>query len=170
VTLELVDIPLVATGQNETFQVSLTNELATSRNVNYTGAPTLPYGLDPASPEALDYVLPLQPACGYPSSPSFEPAFVVVYNESGSPLLLSDAAPSALACVSNAKNYYEFSAFQTLSENISVGGYWTSPNPSDPWTNATYHQFSPGVYTVVAFDPWEGMIELNFTVAVIEPT
>ena len=165
ITLGLAGTQIVAFGQNNSVHVSLTNDQAALRNVNYTGLPALPHGFNPASSEAFDYVLPLQPSCGYPSTAGFEPAFIVVYNASGSPLQMSDSPLSVVNCISSAKNYHTFNASQTLSEAISVRGYWASPNPSEPWINATYHQFSSGNYTIIAFDLWGQLAELNFSVS-----
>jgi hypothetical protein len=157
--------PYVSAGLNETFYVSLTNDLTTPSNVSYIGFPALPHGLNFTLAQSLVYVLPLLPACGFPSSTSYEPAFIVVYNPSGSPVQLNDSPPSELPCISGpGQLYHPFNASQTISQAISIGGYWTSTDASEPWVNATYHQSSPGNYTVVAFDPWGQTAELNFTV------
>lgn len=164
VTIGLSANPGTVTGMNETITVSLANDEPTSRDVNYTGFPPLQHGLNSSSPAWYDDVLPLQPPCGYPSVSSFEPAFVVVYNATGFPLQLSDSQMPELACVSSGAPYYPFTASQMINESISIGGYWTSHDAEEPWVNATYSQFSPGNYAIVAFDPWGQATELNFTV------
>lgn len=153
-------------GTNETIILSLTNDEAAARNVNYTTFPTLPHALDPTSIQAFDDVLPALPPCGFPSV-DYVPAFVAIYNSSGVPLQLSDTPPSIVACpyYMPSNQYHSFNASQTINETLSIGGHWTSHDISEPWINATYSQFIPGDYTIIAFDPWGQMTELNFTVA-----
>lgn len=166
ITLALATNLGVSMGQNVTVSVSLTNDLAIPENINYTGPPILPHGPDLTSTSAVDYMLPIPPSCGYPSVPTYEPAFIVLYNGSGSPMHLSNSPPSILDCISSLGQFsHPFEASQTISETLSIGGYWTSPNGNEPWVNATYSQFSPSHYTVVAFDPWGQFTELNFTVS-----
>jgi hypothetical protein len=164
VTLGLAVGPIIPVGQNETIRVSLTNDLASPENVTYTGIPTLHDFPGLTSIAAVDFVLPESETCGFPSSPGYLPAFIVVYDSSGAPLQLGDSIPILLTCLSSNPSFHPFNASQTISETISIGGYWTSPNPSEPWVNATYHQFPPGSYTIAAFDPWDQIAEQNFTV------
>jgi hypothetical protein len=165
ITLGLETDPYITIGQNETLSVSLTNDLTIPRDVNYTGLPALPRGPNLSSAAAYDYVLPLQPACGYPSESSYEPAFFAVYNGSGAPVQLNDSPIPIVSCLSSpGQSYHPFDASQTITEDLSIGGQWMSTDASQPWVNGTYSQFGPGNYTVVAFDPWQQLVERNFTV------
>jgi hypothetical protein len=164
ITLGLSANPGIVTGTNESITVSLANDEPESRDVNYTSFPPLQHGLDSSSAAWYDDVLPLQPPCGYPSNSSFEPAFIVVYNATGFPMQLSGSPMPILNCISSGGQYHPFTASQTINESISIGGYWTSPNAEEPWVNASYSQFSPGNYAIVAFDTWGQATELNFTV------
>ncbi len=49
---------------------------------------------------------------------------------------------------------------QNMSSTTSVSGYWT-PNPLQ---GATFRNFLPGIYTVVAGDEWETLAVLHFVV------
>jgi hypothetical protein len=164
ITLGLSANAGIVTGTNESITVSLANDAPASRDVNYTSFPPL-HGLDSSSAAWYDYVLPLQPPCGYPSISSFEPAFIAVYNNAGSPMQLSGSPMPMLPCISSGGGqYHPFTASQAINESVSIGGYWTSQDAEEPWVNATYSQFSPGNYAIVAFDPWGQATELNFTV------
>jgi hypothetical protein len=55
-------------------------------------------------------------------------------------------------------------AYQTVTGSFSIGGYWSIPNINQSLVNYSYHPFGPGQYTVVAFDAWGQLAELNFTV------
>ena len=166
ITLGLEANSSTTAGVNETVYLSLTNDLPMARNVNYTGPPTLPNGLDLSSAAAYDYVLPLQPACAYPSTSSYEPAFIAVYNGSGAPVQLNDSPVPIVSCITSlSQTYHPFNASQTITETISIAGYYTSTDASEPWVNATHSPLSPGNYTLVAFDPWGQLTELGFTVA-----
>jgi plastocyanin len=168
ITLALGTPKEVLVGQDMSVLVSLTNDLPVQRDVNYTQFPALPHGPplgDLSQSSSLDFVLPLISACGFPSTPAYEPAFIYIYNASGHTLQLNDQTPSLVTCISSGgQAYHPFNASQVLLESISVEGYWTSANPTEPWINATYNQFSPGTYTVVAFDPWGQLTEQNFSV------
>ena len=48
----------------------------------------------------------------------------------------------------------------SVSVKYAVPGYWTGSG-----TNASFHDFSPGVYTVLADDEWGNVLLLHFTVA-----
>ena len=90
-------------------------------------------------------------------------------NESGGPQVLTDAPPnlfisSCPAATSGSCDCYWFAPFETKAESISVGGVWQSPVTNEPWVNATYARFTPGNYTVIAFDWWGQTAEQNFTV------
>lgn len=163
ITLGLETNPVHFTGQNGTFSVYLSNDNASSRNITYTGAPSLPHGLDLTSAVDYDYVLPSQTSCGT-SAPTYDPVFMMVYNGTGSPLQLSDSPPNETACVSTSNNYYHFDSLETINATTTLGGYWTSTDSSEPWINAVYHGFAPGNYTVIAFDPWQQIVELNFSI------
>jgi len=167
ITLGLSAPSSVPTGANETITISLTNLLPVPRQTRYTGFPTLPDGL---TPYQTWYVLPLNGGCTYgPTGP--EPAFIVIYNESEVPVQLNVASPSLVTCAVSAttaggiSNYYQFAPFQSISESVSIGGYWTSNDTGEPWINATYFHFTPGTYTIVAFDLWRQTAVLNFTVS-----
>jgi hypothetical protein len=162
VTLGVAAYPTLSMGQNETVYVSLSNDFATPNDVNYTGLPVLPHGFVPRFGIAGDYTLPISDGCLWPSS-AYEPAFIAIYNESGAPVQLNGSPPSISYCPA-LPNYHSFNASQTITETLSIGGSWTSSNSSEPWINAAYSQFSPGNYTVVAFDPWGQLAELNFQV------
>jgi hypothetical protein len=155
----------VSFGRNETVIVSLTNELPYANNATYTGFPTL-QNMPSFSSAGDNYVLPVPPSsCG--SAPSgYIPYFVAIYNQSGMPLQLNDVAPSLTSCIAGlgTNNGHVFGASQVVNEAISLGGYLHSSDASEPWINATYHQFSPGTYTVVAFDPWNQLAIMTFTV------
>ena len=166
ITLGLSASTLVPTGANETITISLTNLLPVPRQTRYTGFPNLPDGIYPYQ---TWYVLPLNGGCTYgPTGP--EPAFIVIYNESGAPMQLNVASPSLVACAESAMtangnaNYYQFAPFQSISESVSIGGHWTSSDAGEPWINATYTRFAPGTYTIVAFDLWMQTASMNFTV------
>jgi plastocyanin len=164
VTLGLTVIPIVVSGQNETVGVLLTNDFTKPSTVNYTGLPSLPHGPVLSSVAADVDVFPVPPICGYPTTPGYVPAYIVVYNASGVPLQLTDSAAAANSCVHSGGNSLAFNASQTITEELNLGGAWTSTDPSQPWINATYGQFAPGNYTAVAFDPWRQLAEVNFSV------
>ena len=151
-------------GENETIIISLTNELPRPNNATFTGPPTLPHGPTFSEVSWQNFVLPVPPSCG--NTPyGYIPYYVVIYNQSGIPMQLNDAAPAILNCISSIKsNQHLFSPSQVVTESISVGGFWKSPNANEPWLNAAHSRFSPGTYTVVAFDPWNQLTEVNFTV------
>ena len=159
-TLGISDTPAIAAGSNQTVDLTLSNGL-NARSINYTGFPTLP-GLNPSDPRELDYLLPVLSGCGFPSGNP--PVFMGLLNASGDPVQLSDVPPNLSSCLSGPGGSYPFDPSQSISERFSVGGYWTSPSPGEPWVNATYHQLPPGNFTVVAFDPWQQLAELSFTV------
>lgn len=168
-TLGVEANPSVGTGQNETVNLSLTNDFNEARNVSYSSVPNLPHGPDLSSVQAIDDILPALPSCGFPST-GYAPAFIVIYNGSDYPIQLSDSPPSLVSCLNVPSNHYHsFNSSQTISQSLSVGGYWTSSDVSQPWINATYHQFSPGNYTAVAFDPWGQMTQLSFTITGSSP-
>jgi hypothetical protein len=161
-TLGISDRPTIAAGSNQTIHLLLSNEL-NARSINFTSFPTLP-GLNPSDQNELDYLLPAQSECSFPP-PGYAPMFMALLNASGDPMQLSDAPPNTLACLSSPSTSYSFGPSQTVSEQFSVGGYWTSVDHSQPWINATYSEFSPGSYTIVAFDAWGQLAELDFTVS-----
>jgi hypothetical protein len=151
-------------GTNETFTVSLTNELSSSNNATYTGPPVLQHGPTLSGTSWNNYVLPVPPSCG--STPNdYIPYYVVIYNQSGAPLELNDVPPSILDCISSTSgNYHVFSPSQVVTESVSVGGFWRSSNTNEPWVNATYIGFGSGTYTVVAFDAWGQQTTMYFEV------
>jgi len=163
----------IPTGSNLTIRLSLINGLPLPNPGIITNLrfPDLPGDLTFGSLTWGEYVLPIFPAgCGgFPSG--YFPAFVAIYNQSGSPQLLNDLPPwyweascPAATGGTSQYNYNWFAPFQTKSVSISVGGFWHSPNTTEPWANATYGKFAPGNYTITAFDAWGQMAELNFTV------
>jgi hypothetical protein len=160
ITLGLAMPHEILVGQNATVFLSLTNDLTATRNVSYTGFPALPDGLELGTPATLDDILPVDNYCGLPSVP----AFIAVYNESGALMQLNDASPGITSLPCSYPNYQSFNASQTVTETLSISGYYTSTDASGPWVNATYSVFTPGNYTIIAFDPWEQLTELNFTV------
>jgi hypothetical protein len=88
----------------------------------------------------------------------------VIYNGSGVPMQLTDSDIATLNCPHLTGTFRSFNASQTLTETLSIGAFWTGADASQPWENATYSPFSPGNYTIVAFDPWGQLAEFNFTV------
>jgi YVTN family beta-propeller protein len=168
ITLGLAAVPTVFVGRNESVFVSLTNDLPVPRDVNYTGLPTLPNGPDLSTAQGSDYVLPMLPQCGYPSLGGYVPVFMAIYNGSGAPVQLNDSPPniSALCVYLPSEFYFSFNASETDTKTMTIGGFYTNTDASEPWLNATYSAFTPGNYTIVAFDPWEQLTELNFTVLV----
>ena len=109
-------------------------------------------------------MFPPPPICGYPSLGNYVPAYIVIYNGAGVPVQLTDSAIATLSCLHETGDSLSFNAFQTITEDLSIGGVWTSTDVDQPWINATYSQFSPGNYFVVAFDAWGQLAELNFSV------
>ena len=170
VTLGIATNRSVSLGQNETVVVSLTNDLTTPSTHIYTGLPILPHGLNlMSSYVALGDAYPVAPSC--PPPPGYLAVGIAIYNSSGAYLQLNDAPPNALACVTRTTasggpdTSYSFNSSQSVTKVLSIGGHWTSKDASEPWINATYSQFSPGNYTVVAFDGWQQFVELSFTVS-----
>ena len=149
----------VPTGTNETFYVSMRNDLPVNNTLSRLGSVSLPH-INESSPGAIDDVLPAV-FC----RPSV-PAWIIIYNQSGLPVQLSAAQPIITLCSETANNgpTFEFAPSQTLTQTLSVGGYLHSPDAAAPWENATFSQFSPGQYTVLAYDQWSPTVSLNFTV------
>ncbi len=163
-TLTISADPVVVAGGNQTVSAALTNDAAQARVVNYTGYETLRNGFNPATPEAIDYVLPAVTGCSAP--PGYASVFVALLDGSGNVIQLNDVSPVLVSCVSgSAENSYSFKPSQVVSLNFSFGGYWSSPNAGQPWIDAAYHGLAPGSYTVVVFDGWNQIAELNFVVA-----
>jgi hypothetical protein len=152
-------------GQNETISVSLTNDFTKPSTVNYTGLPTLPNGPALSSVAATVDLFPPPPVCGYPTLGSYVPAYIVVYDGAGVPVQLTDSAIATISCLHAAGYSLSFNASKTITEVLSIGGVWTTTDVNQPWINATYSDFSPGNYTVIAFDPWGQLAELNFSVS-----
>jgi hypothetical protein len=157
--------PVIAAGGNQTVELLLTNDLSEPKSVNYTSLPGLPGGLDLSNPNAVDYFLPVLD-CGITSGEP--PLLMALIDASGDPMQLTDLPPSALACVSGPPKF-SFGPLQTVSDTLSVGGYWTSPDTDQPWINATYHPLPAGVYTIVAFDPWDQLTQFSFSVSLATP-
>jgi hypothetical protein len=161
VTLGLATSPAFPTGHNLTFSVSLTNDLAKSDDVYESGC---------AECLVSDYTLPVIWPCGgvFNIGPPSLPVVLMIDNGSGTPLQLSDTNlqtfPDCIAVPG--QGYYILGPSQTLTETLSVSGYWTSPDANEPWINSTHSQFSPGNYTVIAFDEWGQLAPtLNFVVS-----
>lgn len=144
VTIYLSANPGIITGTNESFTVSLTNDELSSRNISYTGFPQLQDGLNSSSLAWYDDVLPLQPACGLPSTSSFEPAFIVVYttNSTGSVLITP-----------NIGSYYQLSiAYQSATYSVRA--------PIEPMTT-TYVTLSIPSGNVTITEVFEGGCQTN---------
>ena len=168
--LEISANHTVDIGSNLTIQLSLTNALPWPNPGRITGLnfPTLPGGLAFGPFSFFEHVLPVLPgSCsGFPSG--YIPAFVAIYNQSGSPQLLNDAPPSITSCPaatsSGLCDCIWFVPFQTKTESISIGGFWHSSNSNEPWFNATYGKFTDGMYSIIAFDVWGQTAKQSFTV------
>jgi hypothetical protein len=155
VTLQLSTDPAAAVGTNLTVFLSVTNDISAPNRVNFTGYPTLPDGLGLLNDSSTtDFLLPMTSGCGY--------YYLALLNASGEPMQLNDNSPLT-TCDSVSGLSAGFNPSQTFSDNVSFGGYWTSPNPSKPWANATYSRLTAGNYTLVAFDPWGQLAELSLT-------
>jgi hypothetical protein len=163
-TLSVGIRPNVLVGRNETVSVSLTNNLPDPTAFVYTGLPILPNGPLLSSVAATVDVYPPPPVCGYPSVGIYVPAYIVVYNGAGVPVQLTDSAIATVSCLHGTGNSLTLNASQTTTEVLSIGGVWTSTDANQPWINATYSHFSPGNYTVVAFDAWGQLAKLTFSV------
>ncbi|MDG6928459.1 MAG: hypothetical protein JRN39_00140 [Nitrososphaerota archaeon] len=150
----------VILGNNETITVFVQNDLPSYNTANFTGFPALPYGVDPNGALPSAYLLPEPAACGFTFGAL---AYFVVYNASHSPVQLDDYRRPPVMCPYVILDSFRFAPSQRVGWTFALGGYYTSPN--EPWLNATYHQFGPGEYTVVAFDLWGDVAALNFTVA-----
>ena len=151
-------------GKNETFYLSVHNDLASNNSLVQENAilpPHISFNISNSLSSLRDAtdILPLN-QCG-------QTAWIAVYNESGLPVQLNDATPTVLICgeLNSGPPPIQFTPYQTLTQDITVGGYWHSSNATAPWEDATFAQFGPGQYTVVAFDQWTQPIMLNFTVA-----
>ncbi len=167
ITLGVETNPVHPGGMNGSVSASISTDFAVATNLTYTGFPSLPHGLDPASPTAGDYLSSPDASCDASPPAGNKTAFFVIYNSSGSPLQLNDNAPNLTACgISGPQHdYYSFDyGLEILNATTVVGGYWTSADAAEPWVNATYQQFPAGSYTIVAFDAWNQTAELNFTV------
>lgn len=148
----------ITVGHNETFDISIRNDRASNNTVGFNGFPSLPRVNQSNPAFAVDELPPV--SCG-----QRVPAWIMVYNESGLPIPLNDVAPFTGICGETSIGIpYQFSPSQTLTETLSVGGYWRSSNISEPWKDATQSQFAPGQYTVLAFNGWNQPLMLNFTV------
>ena len=159
VTLFLgIENPSIPGGNNETFSLSVRNDLGSNNTLTQEN-PILPAHISPLVLNSPDYILPLSPECG-------QFAWIVVYNESGLPVQLNDAIPHVYVCgeLSSGLPPIQFATYQTISQSISLGGYWHSSNATAPWEDATYGRFAAGQYTVIMFDRWTQPIMLNFTV------
>ena len=152
ITLSVGIRPDVLVGRNETVSVSLTNNLPDPTAFVYTGLPILPKGPLLSSVAATVDMYPPPPVCGYPSVGNYVPAYIVVYNGAGVPVQLTDSAIATVSCLHGTGDSLTLNASQTATEVLSIGGVWTSTDANQPWINATYSHFSPGNYTVVAFD------------------
>ena len=64
---------------------------------------------------------------------------------------------------STVKMYYNGTEFQgttSFNTSMNISGYWTGSNGS----NAVFHTFSPGIYTVFGADGWGQVSVLHFVV------
>ena len=71
-----------------------------------------------------------------------------------------------LLCVSIGTPTYSFAASQALSTTLNIGGYWSVPHQGDTPIQGIsgFQHFSPGHYTMVAFDAFGDSVILPFTV------
>ena len=132
ITLGLSASPAVTEGSNQTVQVLLKNDLPTSNQAKYTGLPALPHGLGPLNDTFENYILPEVLDCGTSAPPDSGLASIAVYDASGFPLQLNVMEPCLLAQASAVSPPFQFNASQTISVHISLGGYWTSTDRSEP--------------------------------------
>ena len=166
VTVSLgIEDTAISAGSNETFQLSVHNDLDSNSSLAQESAvlpPHISINISNSISSLRDGtdILPLYPQCG-------QTAWIAVYNEFGLPVQLNDATPTVVICgqTSTGLPPIQFTPYQTLTQDISIGGYWHSSNATAPWEDATFAQFGPGQYTVIAFDQWTLPIMLNFTVA-----
>ncbi len=165
-TLGLSANSIISVGSNQTVNISLINPIAQLRTVNYTDYPNLPSGFPSLNQgfARADYILPAFSSCFLPSD--YAPEFVLLLNSSGYAMQVNDINGTNTVCSTSnpSSQSYQFGASQIITETFSIGGYWTSPDTSEPWINATYHQLTPGNYTVVAFNPWDELLKFNFAV------
>jgi hypothetical protein len=162
ITLSVASDPDIPVGTNQTIYVSLQNELPSPQTANSSGFTNLPPGLDSQLADWED-VQPQLPQCGAEAQ-----GYIVIYNESGSLLMLQDEPETLTALCVNVQNIgATLNPYQTVTDTLSFGGYWTSTDANEPWINATYHVFGPGEYTIAAFDPWGQLTMLNFTVSTL---
>ena len=165
ITLGLWANPTISMGSNQTVRILVKNDLSTPNRANFTGLPTLPHGLGLLNDTLENYVLPEVLGCGTTAPAYSGLAFIAVYNASGVPLQMNIMEPCILAQPIEVQPPFQFNASQTIGKSVSVGGYWMSADRSEPWINATYHRLAPGSYTIVAFDLWKQLAELNFKVS-----
>lgn len=158
-TLSVASDPDIPVGTNQTIYVSLQNHLPSPQTANSSGSTNLPPGLDSQLVDWED-VQPQLPQCG-----AVAQGYIVIYNESGSLLMLQDEPDTLTQLCDNIANIgATLNPYQTVTVSLSFGGYWTSADANEPWINATYRAFSPGEYTIVAFDSWGQLTKLSFTV------
>ncbi len=161
-TLDVNANSSIPEGQNESISISVINDLPAPRGVSYPTADVQLPGLNFSNSQTEDYVLPLQDiSCGPPYA-----TFMALYNSSGTPMELNIQQTPPVICYQPLifPDYDNFNASQAQTVNVSIGGYWTSPNSSLLWLGAVYHQFTPGSYTIIAVDSWNQVVELTFTV------
>jgi DNA-binding transcriptional ArsR family regulator len=162
----------VPSGTNLTISLLVRNDLNAPTQINATVFPLLPFGTNPNNGGYYDYTLPNIPLCGLSPLDAPVPAFVMIFNSSGSPLLLSNPSNSGLECsVYLGPSTYHFGAGSALGTTLSIGGYWSVPRQGDtPLQGISgYLQFSPGKYTLVAFDAFGDSVILPFTVTESPP-
>jgi len=179
----------VPSGTNLTISLSVQNNLNVPRQLNTTGYPLLPYGANPNNGGYYYYTLPNIPFCGLSPLDAPVPAFVMVYNSSGDPLLLNNPTSGipihfsvsvtnssagttevVLLCASIGTPTFGFAASQALSTTLNIGGYWTAPHQTTALVPiASFQHFSPGHYTMVAFDAFGDSVILPFSVTASPP-
>ena len=129
VTLRITNATMTA-GNNETVYVSVHNDKVSDNTVSLNGV-TPPPHLNASNLAADTEILPPY-QCG-------QSAWIVVYNESGLPVQLNDATPFDGICGSTSSGIpFQLTPHQTLTQDLSVGGYWHSSNATAPWEDATY--------------------------------
>jgi hypothetical protein len=156
----------IHSGTNMTFTLTIQNYLDIPNQVNVTSFPLLPSGVDPNSDAYSRDMLPSFPPCGLTPFNDYDPAFVMVYNSSGSPVTLTNPAiPGLVSCLYGGPPTYHFGPSQALSETFTVGGYRITGRQTSALTPISgYVQFNPGKYTIVAFDAFGDSVILPFTV------
>jgi hypothetical protein len=78
----------------------------------------------------------------------------------GQPLTLYNTTYMATGCPGYPVHNYIYAPMSARGISLTVRGYWTGGQ--DRGGPATFNQFSPGTYTVVAMDTWGRVVLLHF--------